>query len=246
MHLHIAERIQAHPELNAAVRAQVVAAWPSFYLGSVAPDFQDITDIPREATHFYSLPPDINSQAQAVMLAQYPELAQASRLPLPQAVFVAAYMAHLMLDVRWFREVLAPFFVFNTAWDGVGRFERFTAHNTLLTYLDRLALTALPDSAESTLAAAPTAAMAAFIPADDLRRWQQYIVEQLVPGAPVRTIEIYARRLHMSPADFGRNLDDPAWMEEQLFRRVPLAQVQAILTSAVDESVELITAYLSR
>lgn len=182
MHLHIAERIQAHPELNAAVRAQVVAAWPSFYLGSVAPDFQDITDIPREATHFYSLPPDINSQAQAVMLAQYPELAQASRLPLPQAVFVAAYMAHLMLDVRWFREVLAPFFVFNTAWDGVGRFERFTAHNTLLTYLDRLALTALPDSAESTLAAAPTAAMAAFIPADDLRRWQQYIVEQLAPA----------------------------------------------------------------
>ncbi len=246
MHLQVAEQVLAHPGLSAATRAQEAAAWPSFYLGSIAPDFQDITDIPREATHFYALPPDTNSQVHEVMLAQHPELAQASRLPPTQAGFLAAYMAHLMLDVRWFREVLAPCFVFNPAWDSVGRYERFTAHNMLLAYLDGLALGALPDSAESTLAAAPTQAMAAFIPDHHLQRWQQFIVEQLTPGAPVRTVEIYARRLHMAPADFARHLADPVWLEEHLFRRVPPAQVQAVLASAVDETVTLITDYLSR
>lgn len=245
MHLQVAEQIRAHPAFSGQTRAQVLAAWPSFYLGNIAPDFQDITDIPREATHFYALPPDPNRQAHEVMLEAYPVLARPAQLPPAQAVFVAAYCAHLMLDLRWFRHILAPFFIFNDAWDGVGRYERFTAHNTLLTYLDRLALESLPSSAAATLAAAPTADMAPFIPAELLALWQTRIVEQLTPGAPIRTVEIYAQRLRMTPEQFARNLMDPQWMEEQLFSRVSLPAVQAILTQAVDDSVTLITHYLS-
>ncbi len=246
MHLQVAEQIRAHPAFHGLARQQVLAAWPSFYLGSIAPDFQDITDIPREATHFYALPPDPQRQAQDVMLETYPMLARPGQLSREQAVFIAAYRAHLMLDLRWFHQILAPFFIFNDAWDGVGRYERFTAHNTLLTYLDRLALESLPPAAAATLANAPTLDMAPFIPAGLLAQWQTRIVEQLAPGAPIRTVEIYAQRLRMTPAQFARNLADPLWMKEQLFSRISLTAVQAILTQAVDESADLVMTYLNQ
>jgi hypothetical protein len=243
MHLHIAEQVRASDGLNGAVGRLLAQEWPACYLGSVAADVQVISQAPREQTHFYGLPPDPQQLPYEVMLERHPELANAGRLPSAQAVFVAAYTAHLLLDVRWYWEVLVPYFI-SAEW-GETRY-RFLIHNTLLTYLDQIALAALPATAGATLAAAEPANWLPFAADADLVQWRDMLVAQMQPGAAVQTVEIYAKRLGMTAADFAANLRDPAWLEAQVFSNIPLPRVQAVLDGAVGQSIELIEKYLMR
>ena len=110
--------------------------------------------------------------------------------------------------------------------------------------LDRLSHTLDVIAAEKTLATATTQYNLPFIDPPLLARWHQLIVEQLVPNAPVRTIQIYAQRLGITADAFAAKLNDPQWLQSQLFDRVPLEAVEAIFDQALDESVRLINAYL--
>lgn len=244
MHLHIAEQIRQQAAQNGHGRLadQLAAEWPAFYLGSVAPDINAISEIRRADTHFYDIPPQPGSQAVPEMLAQYPSLAAPGLLPPAQAVFVAAYSAHLLLDLIWLRQIVVPFF-FQADHLGPPAQRRLT-HFILLTYLDTLSLAALPDTAVTTLARAKPNQWLPFAPDALLVQWRDMLVDQLQPGAPVRTVEIYAGRLGMSAAEFGAALHDPAWMETHVFGKLPLPEIEAIVQTAVPLSVQLITDYL--
>jgi hypothetical protein len=243
MHLQMAERIRSSDRLEPAIQNQILTDYPAFYLGNVAPDYQAICDIPREETHFYKLPPDQDIQGYGRMLARYPELAAASRLAPNKAVFIAGYAIHLRLDLRWYREVLIPYFLMSEGWDD--HHQRFIIHNTLLTYLDMLAVETLPENAAEILAAATPDYHLPFAADPNLIVWRDMLVHQLEPGAMLRTVEIYAGRLKMSPEEFAANLESPAWMEEHVFAKVPVEKVQAMLTDTVDESIDIITGYLT-
>ena len=242
MHLHIAERIQAHADLSNTARRTIQTYYPAFYLGNVAPDYQTICNVPRAKTHFYDLPPGISDRAYPKLLSSFPELAEPVTLKTERAVFIAGYCAHLMLDLRWYHEILIPYFVESQEWES--HHQRFIVHNTLLTYLDKQSVAALPDSAVNVLSAANPQGWLPFALDKDLIEWRDLLVAQLRPGAPLRTVEIYAERLFLTPEEFESNLEEPAWMDEYLFDRVPIEMVQEILTSVVTESVNLITDYL--
>ena len=154
MHLHIAEQIFSMVAANGNGRLQqtLAADWPAFYLGSVAPDVNAISPLPREGTHFYDVPPAPEETAYGAMLEKHPQLTDFGRMSAGQAVFVAGYSAHLMLDLIWLREIVYPFF-FKA--DHLGdRKQRQLTHFILLTYLDTIAFEALPETAVSTLATA--------------------------------------------------------------------------------------------
>lgn len=244
MHLHIAEQIYEMVAADGYGRLQAVLAaeWPAFYLGSVAPDVNAISPLPRHSTHFYDIPPEPSEIAYLTMLAQYPQLTDLTAMPLGQTIFVAAYSAHLLLDLIWLREVVYPFFYLSK--DLGDRRQRRLTHFVLLTYLDTLALDALPETAVNTLAAAEPDQWLPFIDDVILLRWQEMLVAQLQPHAPVRTVEIYAERLKITAEEFAGNLQDPAWMRVQVFDKIPLEQVQLILQAAVPKSVDLISNYL--
>ena len=245
MHLHIAEQIIELSAANGNGRLQSALAsnWPAFYLGSVAPDVNAISAISRESTHFYDVPPAKEERAYPTMLALYPQLADLAAMTPGQAMFVAGYSAHLMLDLIWLREVVYPFFYLPK---NLGdRQQRTLTHFILLTYLDTIALNALPETAVSTLAAAQSEQWLPFVSDDILAEWQAMLVAQLQPGAPVKTIEIYAGRLGISPTQFADNLQNPDWMRTEVFDKIPVQQVQAILQTAVPQSVQLISNYLS-
>lgn len=245
MHLQVAERIRAHPTLQPDIARALDAVKPAYYLGNVAADFQTIADVPREATHFYQLPPARDTVAYERMLDENPQLADADALPLEQAVFVAAYRAHLLLDQLWYWDVLIPYFAEAPDWDADHR-QRFLVHNTLLTYLDKLALDSLPSDAGETLAAARPRRWLPFAGDGDLIRWRDLLVEQLQPGATVQTIAIYAERMRLKPAAFAANLADPQWMQDQVFSKAPIRDVQAIITQGMEQSVALISDYLNK
>ncbi|MBE2197432.1 MAG: hypothetical protein IAE79_02405 [Anaerolinea sp.] len=246
-HLQIAEQIRRQvvadgrsPDGRLAELLQT--EWPAFYLGSVAPDVQTISGAPRPQTHFYDIPPAPDSQAYPLMLATYPELADAATLLPAQAVFVAAYNAHLLLDLVWYRQISLPYFV-----DAAGlgsRDHRRLLHHTLLTYLDKQAYLSLPDTAVTTLAAAQPAHWLPFVTDADLLAWRDLLVAQLQPGAALQTAAVYAGRLHLSPAILTAYVDDPTWLHAHLFRSIPLDQVQAQLATAVGASVQCVKTYL--
>lgn len=244
MHLHIAEQILDRVNVNGNGRLQTLlsAEWPAFYLGSVAPDVNAISDIPREGTHFYTMPPAREELAYPTMLKMYPQLNNLSVMPLAQAVCVAAYSAHLMLDLIWLREVVYPYFYLPKTLGS--RQQRRLIHFSLLAFLDTLALQALPKTAVSTLAAANSNHCLPFIEDKVLRQWRNMLVAQLQPGQPVKTVEIYAERLGISAAEFAAHLQDTHWMQTHLFDKIPVDTVQAILRAAVPQSLDLINNYL--
>ena len=244
MHLQIAEDIRAQigQRADGRLKRLLEQEWSAFYMGSVAADFQTICDIPRAETHFYDMPPAPDDKAYPLMLANYPELAQVAALPDDKAVFVAAYCVHLMLDLLWFREVLVPYFVEAPEW---GDFPtRRLVHHILLAYLDNLAENTLPETSADVLAAAQPHQWLPFAADVDLVNWRDMLVAQLQPGAISQTVQIYADRLQMSPDEFEERLQDPEWVEAQVFTNIPVTEVQAKLKAAVPHSIDIIKDYL--
>lgn len=248
MHLAVAEQIRAElgrwGENGRFLSNLLAQQWPAFYLGSVAADLSAISNIPRHATHFYTMPPPPELEAHTEMLAAYPMLADVARLAPEQAVFIAGYSAHLLLDLIWLREIVFSFFHELEQWSS--REQRRLAHFILLTYLDKLAYEALPETAVSTLAAAHPHQWLPFAPDETLNAWQAMLVAQLEPGAPSQTINIYAKRLQMTPERFAASLTDPTWMDAQVFSKVSLSAVQAVLHDAIPRSITLLTNYLTQ
>jgi hypothetical protein len=70
------------------------------------------------------------------------------------------------------------------------------------------------------------------------------LAAQLAPGAPSQTIRIYAERMEMAPDRFAARVADEAWLAQNLFARIPMAQVKRRLETAVGQSIRLITDYL--
>ena len=241
MHLQIAEKIHAVREVPSSVRQRILQQLPAFYLGHVAPDYQTITSIPRYQTHFYNLPPGPEEDACSEMLAQYPELAQAGALSEDHSVFIAAYCCHLMLDLRWYREILVPFFLGPGDWED--HRHRFIVHNTLLTYLDLKAFASLGSSVDRTLAEAQPSDWLPFATNEDLTSWRDFLTPQMRSGATPFTVEIYAGRLNMTVEEFSSNLASERWMEENVFSRVDLDVVLSLLSTAVGDSIDLINEY---
>lgn len=244
MHLQIAERIMTEPVLPRATRQLLTTSWPAFYFGNVAPDFQAVCGLPRETTHFYGTPPQPDEEAYEVMLRQYPELARVGEMSPTRMAFVAGYCVHLLFDVCWFREILVPFFLEPSYWQDNG--QRFLSHNVLLIYLDRVALNSLSVDAGIDLAAAEPDHWLPFAGDDQLRLWRDNIVPQLRPRARVQTIDVYAQRMRLDPATFAAHLQDPDWMAEHLFNKVPLYEVQGVLDRCRQRSLSLLTNYLAQ
>lgn len=242
MHLHLAEQVKAAlADTDGRFYRRLLAAWPAFYLGNTAPDYPTVNGDSRVSSHFYRVPPDPGNMAYPRMLATYPQLAAVTKLPPEHAFFVMGYIAHLLLDMIWLREVVDPNFFHN---DGLGdRKQRATIHFALLTYLDEQAEAALPATAVTTLDAAVPAHWLPFVSDDVLCQWRNLLTAQLAPNAPSQTIAIYAGRLGLTAAEFAARLQDPVWMEAHLFSQMPVSHIQDILHTAVSRTIQLLYDY---
>lgn len=246
MHLHLADRMLA--QLTDRPSAQDVALasllgghWPAFLLGTVAPDVHSLAGIPRQATHFYTMPPAADVDAGNLMLARYPQLARDRCHSPDQAVFVAGYQVHLLVDLAWFREVLVPLFVQPP---GLGDVEdRILLHNLTLIVLDQRSRASLPAEAAVTLAAAEPRAWLPFIDDADLVAWRDELAAQLLNDAS-ETVTIYAKRMSIPANVLRKNVNDVQWIQSNLLALVPLNVIEAQLETAVDRSLALVKSYL--
>jgi hypothetical protein len=245
MHLQFSETMRGralHERIpHGRLPEMFTTSWPAFYLGSVAPDYQTICGMPRYETHFYKMPPQSVSQGWRNFLAQNPGLYPGKSLASEQASFVAAYMVHLYLDLWWHFDVVMPYFTDKSL---VGDFNHaYLLHLTLLTYLDNLALHALPMTARVDLAAADYDQWLPFASNEEIDSWQQYLQQQLSESGSVQTVKIFAGRLRMTPDEFDAKLTDPDWMDRELFSRIPVAKIEHKLRQAIEISLDLVEAY---
>ena len=241
MHLHMVEKILAHPQ-SLAIRPLLFNHLPAFSFGNIAPDFQAICDVKREVSHFYPIPPQKGDYNAFKRLQDaHPHLSSPQSLTADEAVFTAAYGAHLLFDLIWDHIILTPVFR-NGDWAEPAT--RFLAHNMMLTYIDREARDKLPHDAAYRLNQAPTSNLLPFATTKNLTTWQQTIANQLQPDAPSRTVEVYAKRMKMTTEAFLNNLNDPGWMDEHIFQQISWSLVQNTLDEAVPQAITLLINYL--
>ncbi len=243
MHLDAACQILESGELAERGRQLLTDELPAFLLGNVAPDLQAINDAPREQTHFYRTPIPPNHKAWEEMWARFPLLAAPSEMPAEAAAFMAGYIAHLIFDTLWFHRVLQKLVLTPDHWKSVE--EQALSHSLALIYLDKLALGRLPANVPALLASAQPNEWLPFASDGDIVRWRDAILPQLTPGAPISAIQIYANRLQMPATALNQKLNNPAWVDANLFQKIPFKSVGEIIEQATTESATLLNRYLS-
>lgn len=241
-HLVIADDILAKDMLPPSVRERLAAQRGAFLLGAIAPDVQSVSGQAREATHFFTLPSTDPRPAHEVMLAEYPQLARANKLLPAQAAFIAGYIQHLTLDELWIEHVFGPHFGMGAEW-GTFR-ERLLIHNILRTWLDQRDGVRLDCSVSAALLQVESHGWLPFVSDVHLTAWRDEVALQLRPGAPIHTVEVFAARLNVPPAEFRRILESPDDMQRRVFAHLSPSSVPRFYADALRMSVRRIKDYL--
>jgi hypothetical protein len=244
-HLTVAQQVLSSLFLPEAIIRRIVqdeAVRGAFFFGHIAPDVQVISHQPRAVTHFFTVPLSSLRPAYEQMLATHPGLARPFALSVDQAAFLAGYLSHLLLDECWVREVFQPIFGPQQTW-GDWR-ERLLLHNVLRAWLDRRDRHRVPDGIGDLLRQAEPRGWLPFVTDDNLCRWRDLVADQFLPGSEIRTVEIFAQRARIPPAEFLALLE-PSAMEERIFDRVPLAYLDCLRERAVLHTGDLIGRYLN-
>ena len=243
-HLVVAGEVLDHPDLDAGLRDRLRAARAAFLFGNTAPDVQTVSGQSREATHFFGLPLDPRHPALTTLFAAHPELAQPRALDETHAAFMAGYLAHLRLDELWIEHIFAPYFGLGLHWGRDFR-ERLLMHNVMRTYLDRLDAPQLRGWAGREIASASPQRWLPFTADRYLIAWRDLLAGQLAPDAPLRTVEIFAERMHVPPATIEALLA-PEELTARVWQRLPEDRLREFREQGVAMTIDLIHAYYRR
>jgi hypothetical protein len=244
-HLNLAEEIIAEmsvlPESTHALLEEYRA---EFLLGNTAPDVQVISGQTREATHFFTLPLRLNKEVPwDHILALYPALGYIRQIPEAQAAFVAGYLCHLQADYFWVRDIFVPAFGQRSGWETFPR--RLYLHNVLRAYLDREILKGLNNGTCSNLARAAPHGWLPFVHDADLYSWRDFLTVQLMPGAKIQTVEVFAARQGILPEEYYSLLGSQERMDQEVFSHLPRQHLETYHQHILEEHLSLLENYLS-
>jgi len=243
-HLVIANAILAKSSLPERARAFLNAQRAEFLFGNVAPDVQTVSGQPRAATHFFNVPLDSSRPAHEVMFEAHTYLSEPGRLPAAQAAFLAGYVVHLLLDVMWVRDIFQPIFGPDAGWSTFH--DRLFLHNVLRAWCDRRDQAGLAGNAGASLAAVTPKRWLPFTGDRYLRQWRDALVEQLTPGATIRTVQVFAERGRIDPLAFERVLESEDELNDRIFSHAPHRVIDDFYAWGLSESCALLDDYLAR
>lgn len=229
--------------LPASIRSYLRQDLGAFLFGHTAPDVQVVSGQPRQDTHFFDLPICAGDPpAWERLLAAYPPLSQAEKLPVGQAIFLAGYLCHLQADWLWIQQVFAPVFGPGCNWGSVPH--RLYLHNVLRAYLDRMLLPSLLNGRASAFGQAAPASWLPFVADRHLCDWQEYLAGQLQPGAVVQTVELFAARQGIPTVEFDRLLSSEQRLDELIFVRLPRQHLARYRQALIEANIQLLQGYL--
>ncbi len=242
-HLALAHDMLASDALLPQNKARIQAEWPAFLFGNTAPDVQSINQQKRDETHFFKVPFKPDEHAYEAMFTQHPQLRDANDLDAAHAMFMAGYCCHLWLDQRWITDILFPVFIEQKLADDW--VESMFLHNVLRVHLDRMILPQLDSAVGDALAAAMPKAWVPFVADADLGQWRDFLALQLQGAEPIRTVDVFAKRMKRSPDEFETLLSDKNALHTRILQYCSLDFLSTFRTQAVAHSVQLINTYLN-
>lgn len=238
-HLSLAESITHQPTLPPRLSQRIHDHWPAFLLGNTAPDVQTITHQDRRATHFFDIPIFKGEpQPWERMFRRYPDLTPWRRLPEDQAIFLLGYMCHLRADVVWVQKIFFPIFGPFAGWQTMK--QRLYLHNVLRSYLDYELLPLLPGDLGKVLAEAVPSNWLPFVEDNHLQQWRDFVSRQLLPGASVHTVEVFAARQGISPEEYYRLIQSEERLDQEIFQRLPRQTLSDYRRQVVIDSATLL------
>jgi hypothetical protein len=243
-HIGVALDLLRHEALEKSIRQRLAGSRCAFLFGNTAPDVQVVAGLPRDATHFFSLPFQMDSApAWEQFFLEYPQLKQAALLLDEQTAFIAGYLCHLQADWFWVRDIFDPVFGPNSDW---GTFlERLYLHNVLRAYIDRQVLEHLSPDIGPCFTRNELKLGLPFIEDGNLNEWRSFLGQQLQPGALSRTVEVFSERQGIDPETFQALLDSEQRMDNEVFIHFPRHDLQSFREMLLRENITLLTNYLS-
>lgn len=242
-HLIYAREILADTRLPEAIRQALHGQLGPFLLGNTAVDVQSLTGQPRFDTHFYHVHGDASRRAGKTLLATYPELTDPARLHPAHAAFISGYLAHLVWDECWLRDVFRPFYMESSLWPD--RLTRNIHHNALRVLMDRQAEATLrqwPDLVPL-LRKLQLGHWLPFVETEALCRWRDWVADQLADPGAVETAYVFAGRMGISPEHFETIISA---VERDTYHPPVPGLRDALFTfeaAALAESIEALKAY---
>jgi hypothetical protein len=223
-HLRTAERLLNDTEIPLSLRQLLQRQHSAFLLGNVAADARVDSGTLRANTHFYQYDEPITEHPWRVMLNQYPSLG--TSVSESQRAFIAGYVAHLSMDEIWSLQMLRPHFV-DREW-GTQQSRFFMLH-ILLIYMDERDYATLNATHRAVLEAAQPEAWVPFMSDNTLKRWGNFIADQLPPGES-QTLQVFGQRIRKTVEDFREVLDSSEEIQAGLWDNIApeiLADVEA-------------------
>ncbi len=238
-HLTLAQEILEHPRLPSATCSLLERNLGAYLLGQVAPDVQVVSGQPRAETHFFDLPLKNNPLPPwQQMWKSYPQLQMMGLLSEDHQAFLAGYVCHLQADWRWVQKIFVPVFGLQSTW---GTFEqRLVLHNVLRAYLDEQIFPRLQPQWGVRMANVVPWHWLPFVQDQHLMVWRDRIAEQLKPGSKIATAEVFAARQGLKVDEFVRLVHSPSLLQEAIFSRLPLKQLDAFRRQLIDEAVQML------
>ena len=94
-------------------------------------------------------------------------------------------------------------------------------HNVMRSYLDLQVMESIRRESFVYLAQANPKPWLPFLAVSDLFAWRDFLVSQLMPDAPIKTVEIFASRQGISVENYYRLLNQEDEIQEQIFSLMP-------------------------
>lgn len=243
-HLQVAEDLLSHPALASHIRQALDAQHCIFLFGNTAPDVQVVSRQPREDTHFFTLPFDRGAlPAWQVLLENYASISDPRQMPPEQAAFIAGYLCHLQADWYWVKDIFDPIFGPSSTWSTF--WHRLYLHNVLRIYLDNQVTDRLTENTGFCLSEVLPKNWLPFVEDRHLVEWRNEVFEQLLPGASAHTVEVFAERQGISPAEYYRLLNDEQAMEAQVFSHISRQALVQYRQSLLAENLHLLEIYFN-
>lgn len=241
-HLKIAQNLLQDGSLAPLYRQLLLGQRPAFQLGSIVADARVASGVGRELTHFYSYQHYITERPWQRLLHQHPTLAQAHEAA--HLAFLAGYVAHLAVDEAWALKMVRSHFA-DKAWTAERR-DKFFALHLILTVMDERDRTELGGWQAASLRGCQPADWLPFMSKETLCGWRDFIAKQLPPAGESQTLDIFGERLGLPPTLIRAVLDDPAEMDERLWRHIPKTLLEAVERQMYVFARDQLARYLTR
>ncbi len=149
----------------------------------------------------------------------------------------------MQADIIWITDLFVPYFLPRITSNYRKRVGYL--HNVLRAYLDERIVPGLQADTGVYLDLVNPAGWLPFVEDRWMQAWQHFLAAQLMPGAEIKTVEVFASRSAVAVDDFLALLHDETRMTEEVFAFVPREVLIEYRHKLISANLQLLSEFLA-